>query len=65
MDVVRLIAAGDEDSLADNFCHLGLASGVAAGNDESGDGINVAEIVDVTAVFIVAAGAQDQKVAPA
>lgn len=65
VDVVGLVAAGDEDggSVGDGVGGEGVESGGAGGEDKGGDGVDVAEVADVGVVGIGAAGAEDEEVA--
>lgn len=67
IDVVRLVSAGDEDrgGGADGFDDERIIRGVMIGNDERGDGIFVAERLDVRIVGVGTAGADDQEIASA
>ena len=65
VDVVGLIATSDEDcrGRANGLRDEWIFGGVAAGNDKRGDGIFVAEILDVGIVSVGATGAYDEKIA--
>ena len=64
-NVISLVATGDEEhfGLADDFGDCRIFGGGAIGQNERGDRIQLAELIDVGVVVVVAAGAQDHEVA--